>query len=95
MGYNNGRHALNSSIQNQLVSLRENKTYEIENYFEKVRSQVQTISEVGSIVDAVKELKLAFQELNQQTLPIEWNDKLKQYYDQKFLSKLELRHWFR
>lgn len=89
VGYNNGRHALNSSIQNQLVSLRENKTYEIENYFEKVQAQVQTISEVGSIVDAVKELKLAYQELNQQTLPIEWNDSLKQYYDQKFLSKLE------
>lgn len=89
VGYNNGRQALNRSIQNQLVSLRENKTYEIENYFEKVRSQVQTISEVGSIVDAVKELKLAYQELNQQTLPIEWNDSLKEYYEKKFLSKLE------
>ena len=88
VGYNNGRQALNRSIQNQLVSLRENKAYEIENYFEQVRSQVQTISEVGSVVDAVKNLKLAYQDLEEQSLPIEWNDSLKQYYEEKFLPKL-------
>ena len=89
VGYNNGRQALNRSIENQLVSLRENKAYEIENYFDQVRSQVQTISEVGSVVDAVKNLKIAYQELNLQSLPIEWNDGLKEYYEEKFLPKLE------
>ena len=89
VGYNNGRQALNRSIENQLVSLRETKAYEIESYFSQVRSQVQTISQVGSIVDALTELKSAYQELNQQSLPIEWNDQLKQYYQKQFLPRLE------
>ena len=89
VGYSNGRQALNNSIQNQLVSLREVKAYEIENYFERVRSQVQTISEVGSVVDAVKEFKAAYQELDSQSIQIAWNDRLKEFYNTKFLPKLE------
>ncbi len=89
VGYNNGRQALDRSIENQLVSLRENKAYEIEDYFEKVRAQVETTSEMGSVVEAVKNLKVAFQKLNAESLPISWNDKLKNYYSQEFLPKLE------
>ena len=90
VGYNNGRQALNNSIENQLISLRESKAHEIENYFETVGSQVQTISQVGSVVEAVKEFKAAYQELNNQSIPIIWNDRLKEYYNQKFLPKLGL-----
>lgn len=90
VGYNNGRQALNNSIENQLVSLRESKAHEIENYFETVGAQVQTISQVGSVVEAVKEFKAAYQELNDQSIPIVWNDRLKEYYNQKFLPKLGL-----
>ena len=89
VGYSNGRQALDNSIQNQLVSLREVKATDIENYFETVRSQVQTISEVGSIVNAVKEFKIAYQELNEQRLPIAWNDELKNFYNEKFLPRLK------
>ncbi|MEL6927648.1 MAG: cache domain-containing protein, partial [Cyanobacteria bacterium J06600_6] len=89
VGYNNGRQALNNSIQNQLVSLREVKAAEIENYFDTVRSQVQTISEFGSVVDAVKELKIAYQELEDLSLEISWNDRLKEFYNQNFLPRLE------
>lgn len=89
VGYNNGRQALYNSIQNQLVSLRETKAYEIENYFEKVSSQIQIISQVGTTVEAVKKLKTAYRELNEQSLPISWNDRLKDFYRQKFLPRLE------
>jgi len=89
VGYNNGRQALSNSIQNQLVSLREVKAAEIENYFETVRSQVQTISEVGDVAKAVKDFKAAYQELEDKTLQIAWNDGLKDFYNQKFLPKLE------
>ena len=89
VGYSNGRQALYNSIENQLVSLREVKAAEIENYFEKVRSQVQTVSEFGSVVGAVKDLKTAYQELEGQSLPVAWNDRLKEYYSQKFLPRLK------
>ena len=90
VGYNNGRQALNNSIENQLISLRETKAHEIENYFETVTSQVQTISQVGSVVEALKEFRAAYQELDNQSIPVVWNDRLKEYYNQKFLPKLEL-----
>jgi class 3 adenylate cyclase len=89
VGYNNGRQALYNSIENQLVSLREVKATEIENYFERVASQAQTISEFGSTIDAVKELKIAYQELDNQSLQITWNDQLKNFYSNKFLPKLQ------
>ena len=89
VGYNNGRQALYNSIQNQLVSLREVKAAEIENYFETVRSQVQTVSEFGSVVEATKELKVAYQELEDRSLQVTWNDRLKEFYNQKFLPRLE------
>ncbi len=89
VGYNNGRQALYNSIQNQLVSLREVKATEIENYFERVASQAQTISEFGSTIDAVKELKIAYQDLDNQSLQITWNDQLKNFYSNKFLPKLQ------
>ena len=63
VGYNNGRQALNNSIRNQLISLRETKAHEIESYFQTVGSQVQTISEIGSVAQTIKELKVAYQEL--------------------------------
>ena len=81
VGYNNGRQALYNSIQNQLVSLREVKAAEIENYFETVRSQVQTVSEFGSVVEATKELKVAYQELEDLSLQVTWNDRLKEFYN--------------
>ena len=89
VGYSNGRQALDNSIQNQLVSLREVKAADIEGYFETVRSQVQTISEVGSVVNAVREFRTAYQELDEQPLPIAWNDELKNFYNEKFLPRLE------
>ena len=89
VGYSNGRQALYNSIENQLVSLRENKAYEIEDYFEKVSSQIQVISQANTTVEAVKELKAAYRKLNEQTLPISWNDRLKDFYRQKFLPRLE------
>ena len=89
VGYNNGRQALSNSIQNQLVSLREVKAADIENYFDTVRSQVQTISEFGSVIDAVKSLKTAYQELEDVSLDVAANDRLKEFYDQQFLPRLE------
>ncbi|MGD1917891.1 MAG: adenylate/guanylate cyclase domain-containing protein [Pleurocapsa sp.] len=87
VGYNNGRQALNNSIQNQLISVRETKAYQIERYFRFVRAQVQTFSQ-GSVNDTLQGFAQAYQELEDQKIQLAWHEQLKNYYDQDFLPKL-------
>ena len=87
VGYNNGRQALNNSIENQLTSVRETKAYQIERYFQQVRAQIQTFSQ-GGVNDAVKGFTQAYQKLEGQKIELDWHDKLKKYYDDDFLPKL-------
>lgn len=88
IGYSNGKKALNDSIFNQLISLRESKEYQIENYFRDLRSQVQTLSQMPSVVTAMKGLKESFQEIEQKPVNPNWNQKLKDYYQEEFLPRL-------
>ncbi len=88
VGYSNGQQALSNSIENQLVSLRETKAYQIERYFQEVRAQIQTFSR-GGVNDAVKAFAEAYQELEDQKIQLNWHEKLKKYYNQKFLPRLE------
>ena len=87
VGYDNGRQALNNSIQNQLTSVRETKAYQIERYFKQVRADIQTYSR-GGVNDAVVGLGKAYQELETQKIQLNWHNKLKDYYEQEFLPKL-------
>ena len=87
VGYSNGRQALNNSIQNQLISVRETKAYQIERYFRQVRAQIQTFSQ-GGVNDALKGFNQAYQELEEGQIQIAWHDRLKNYYTEKFLPRL-------
>ena len=66
IGYDSGQQALNKSIFNQLISLRESKAYQIERYFKNLRSEIQTISEMPSVSSVMAEFKEAYQEIEQQ-----------------------------
>ena len=88
IGYNSGQRTLSNSIFNQLTSLRESKAYQIETYFKNVRSQVQTISELPSIVATMKGFKEAYPKLAETSLKPELNSKLKAYYEKQFLPRL-------
>ena len=87
VGYNNGRQALNNSIQNQLISVRETKAYQIEGYFKKVRAEIQTYSQ-GRVSQIIQDLTQAYQDLEEQKIQLAWHDQLKNYYEQEFLPKL-------
>ncbi len=88
IGYSSGQQVLENSIFNQLNSLKESKAYQIETYFQNIRAQLETMSEYPIVVNAMKGLKQAYKELEEQSLPPQWNTKLKQYYNQDFLPKL-------
>ena len=87
VGYDNGRQALNNSIQNQLVSVRETKAYQIERYFQQVRAEIQTYSR-GGVNDALKAFAEAYQKLEDTRIQLTWQKKLRQYYEEKFLPRL-------
>ena len=87
VGYDNGRQALNNSIENQLIGFRESKAYQIERYFQQVRAQIQTFSK-GGVNDAVAGFTKAYQELEDAEIQLNWHEKLKQYYEEDFLAKL-------
>lgn len=87
VGYDNGRQALDNAIKNQLISVREAKAYQIEKYFQQVRAQVQTFSR-GGVNDASKAFNQYYRQLENQEIQLDWNQDLKQYYQQNFLPKL-------
>lgn len=68
MGYDSGQQALNNSIFERLISLRESKAYQIVFYFINLRSEVQTISTMPSILSAMKEFKEAYRKIKQQPI---------------------------
>jgi class 3 adenylate cyclase len=87
VGYDNGRQALNQAIENQLVSVREAKAYQIEKYFQQVRAQIQTFSK-GGVENTLKAFTQEYQSLEKQNIQLAWNEQLKDYYEQKFLPRL-------
>lgn len=88
IGYNNGQQALSNSIFNQLTGLREAKEYQIESYFKNLRSQVQAMSQMPGLVEAMQGFKEDFQEIEQKVVSPSWNQQLKDYYQQEFLPRL-------
>jgi class 3 adenylate cyclase len=87
VGYDNGRQALNQAIENQLISVREAKAYQIEKYFQQVGAQIQTFSK-GGVKDTLKAFTQEYQALEKQKIQLAWNEQLKDYYEQKFLPRL-------
>ena len=49
--------------EERLISLREEKKLQIENYFKQIKGQVITFSESRMVVDAVRKFRSAFDEL--------------------------------
>ncbi len=88
LGYNSGQRSLSNSIFNQLTSIRESKAYQIEIYFKNVRAQIQTISELPSVVQAMKGFKEVYPELQAKDISPEYSGKLKAFYRDKFLPRL-------
>ncbi|MEO0927115.1 MAG: adenylate/guanylate cyclase domain-containing protein, partial [Cyanobacteria bacterium J06643_13] len=87
VGYDNGRQALYNAIENQLVSVREAKAYQIERYFQQIRAEIQTFSRSG-VKNTSKAFNQYYQDLADQELNIDWNNQLKEYYETEFLPTL-------
>ncbi len=89
---NSSSDALEKQAFNQLVSVREIKKKQIEDYFSTIRKQVRTLSEDGMVVDAMRELKTAFKDVRKQnditdSTMEEYRTALKTYYTNDFTNE--------
>ncbi len=89
---NSSSTALKQQAFNQLVSVRETKKKQIEDYFSTIRKQVRTFSENGMVVDAMKGFKTAFKEVRKQNEITdskldEYRTALKTYYTNDFTNE--------
>ena len=89
---NSSTKALKQQAFNQLVSVRETKKKQIEDYFSTIRKQIQTLSEDRMIVDATKYFKDSFSEFRMENdlsdAEIdEYRSTLKNYYTGDFTAE--------
>jgi methyl-accepting chemotaxis protein len=92
LSLNSSSKALKQQAFNQLVSVRETKKKQIEDYFSTIRKQVRTFSENGMVVDAMKEFKTAFKDVRKQnditdSKLEEYRTSLKSYYTSDFTNE--------
>lgn len=95
LSYNNGRKAIESQVESQLVSIREIKKQQIEGYFSTIRNQVLTFSNDRMIIDAMRQFKPAFYRHQEQasTESIDTKRKsLARYYKEAFFKEYGSRN---
>lgn len=89
--------SLKKQAFDQLVSVREMKKRQIEDYFSTIRNQIQTFSEDKMIVDAMKEFKVAFNEFldpnSTSASQLEgYRDSLRSYYTEDYANEYKKRN---
>lgn len=77
--------SLNTSNQNLLVSIRENKKQQISNYLENIKGQISTYASNEMVVAALDEFAFSFEDyVSEYKAP---NDDLTQFYNTEFKNK--------
>jgi len=87
--------ALEKQIDNQLVSLREIKKNQIENYFNTISNQIKTFSNDEMIINAMQSFKPAFYRYREETLAgniSQYRSQLTHYYTNDFANKYKSRN---
>ena len=86
----NAERALTKKTFDQNVALRDIKIQQIQNAINAKRKQAQTLSQMATMIDAMKEFKSAFpkfREENKITSVDSMKDRLKSYYDTDFQNE--------
>ncbi len=85
-----GKKALEDAARNQLVSIREIKKTQIENYFQFIEEQVKTFSNDRMIIDAMQEFNVAFHQYNSEITEPDYDkyrEGLESYYTDEYLKQ--------
>ncbi|MEM7539139.1 MAG: adenylate/guanylate cyclase domain-containing protein [Chloroflexota bacterium] len=80
--------ALEESTRDKLEALRYNKAIQVDTYFRNMRHTVEVLSENDMVVRAMVEFSRAFRQLENRSIPLEWDAQLQQYYTTQFFPRL-------
>jgi class 3 adenylate cyclase len=87
--------ALKQSVTNQLAGVRRSKASRIETYYRTIQSHVLTLSEDRMIIDATREFRKAYEMLNTEPVPAEFQRALLENYRTRFFSQIQKLHFGR
>ncbi len=88
MGWRSSRSALSRTIFDQMTVLRRSKADQVEAYFRNMRYVVEVISEDDMVVEAMVRFNRSFRQLENSTIPTEWDSALEAYYTSQFFPRL-------
>jgi class 3 adenylate cyclase len=88
LGVHSAREALRDSITNQLLTIRSCVANQLELYYSRLRSEVQTLSDNPSVVSSVRDFKRSYDQLEQAALSPDEEGKLRDWYVAKFLPAM-------
>ncbi len=88
IGYSSAKAALIRSAENQLQGIRVAKTTTLKEMLDALKDQVISISDSRAVIDGMNQFKNAYRELRSKTISSEEYDKLKDFYNARYLPEL-------
>jgi class 3 adenylate cyclase len=88
LGWRSSRQALSQTILYNITSVRSSKAAQAEAYFRNMRHTVEVLSENDMVVEAMVRFNRAFRQLENNTIPAEWDVALEAYYTNQFFPRL-------
>lgn len=88
IGYSSGRAAVAQSVYDQLTGLRQSKMSSLLDRLHFIRGQATTLATSDTLVNAMREFRAGFAELEKKQIPPDWDKALEAYYRETFLPAL-------
>ena len=88
IGYLESREALEESILNGLTIARKSKARQVEAYFRNIRTDVIQLAASKMVLEAAREFRAGFDELDGQDVPADMRSKLADWYEAKFMPQV-------
>ena len=88
LGYVRAHEALQESIYNQLTMARKSKARQIETYFATIRNELSQLAAAKMTVDAAREFRAGFEELDRADVPFELRRKVGDWYEADFMAEM-------
>jgi class 3 adenylate cyclase len=88
LGYIAGRDSLQRAIFHQLSAARQTKTRQVESYFRDTRNDLRLLASTKMVVDAMRDFRSAYDELERKELPADLKKKIDAWYDTNYLPDI-------
>jgi class 3 adenylate cyclase len=88
LGYINARDSLEETIYHQLSAARQTKARQVESYFRDTRNDLRLLASTKMVVDAMRDFRAAFEELERKELPADLTSKVDAWYAANYLPDI-------